>query len=428
MEFTHSALVVGGGIAGLSAALGMAKQGWKVTIVEGRNRLGGRIFSSQSQGRHFELGAEFIHGRPRVLWDAIKRAGLSTTEVPDKHWVPARPGELQQQDVWGEIEQVFERMDRGQPDQSFADFIHPQRLPRQIRQHAIDFVEGFNAADQHRIGVQGLAAAQEASDRIEGERAFRIHGGYTRLLGPIQAGLQEQGVKFVLGATVKVLHWRPHHVTAEFILNNRRQVLSADVAVITLPLGLLKAEAVQFEPRLNEKEDAIQAMEFGDVTKVILRFRTRFWPEARFGFIHSQDEWLPVWWSNEDEHIITGWAGGPKAERLSREEPAFVQERALEALAKIFGESIDRLRELLLEVHYHNWRADPFSLGAYSYLPVNGLELPNILARAEAETLFFAGEAMTDDFQFGTVHGAYQSGLRAVEEINSTILAVNSAR
>jgi monoamine oxidase len=230
----------------------------------------------------------------------------------------------------------------------------------------------------------------------------------------------------VIGATVKVIRWRAHQVAAEFLLHHRRQVLTADLAVITLPLGVMKAEAVQFIPPLTEKAEAVQEMEFGDVIKVVLQFRDRFWPEPHFGFIHSQDPWLPVWWSHPDEHVITGWVGGPKAERLSREEPAFLLERALEALANIFGEPVKRLRELLVEFHHHNWHADPFSLGAYSYLPVNGLELSRILSRPESETLFFAGEAMSQDHQFGTVHGAYRSGLRAAEEVGSTILVVGS--
>jgi monoamine oxidase len=238
-----------------------------------------------------------------------------------------------------------------------------------------------------------------------------------------ESELRKQGVRILAGAVVKTIQWRPRHVTVQLMLNHRRQVLSGDIAVLTLPLGVLKTETVPILPGLPEKEQAIQAMEFGDVTKVVLRFRTRFWPEAHFGFVHSQDDRLPVWWSNPEADVITGWAGGPKAERLSREDEMFVQSSALEALARIFDEPTARLRDLLLEFHHHNWRTDPFSAGAYSYLPVEGLELPQVLGRPVADTLFFAGEATSTDYQLGTVHGAFESGLRAAREAMSVALA-----
>jgi monoamine oxidase len=81
-----------------------------------------------------------------------------------------------------------------------------------------------------------------------------------------------------------------------------------------------------------------------------------------------------------------------------------------------FGISEPRLRELLISAHTHNWSSDPFTLGAYAYLPVGGLVLQQTLARPVDDTLYFAGEA-TSVGHIGTVHGALDSGHRAAREI-----------
>jgi monoamine oxidase len=416
MNSSCSALVIGGGVAGLSAALELSRHGCRVTLLEARHRLGGRIFSRRSRGVDFELGAEFIHGKPKAFWDMLESAGFEITEVPEQHWQPTGAGGLGERNVWKDLEAVFTRMKSDAPDQSFSDFIHALNVPTTLRGEAIDFVEGFNAADQHKIGVHGLMAADEASDEIEGDRAFWIKEGYGQVITWLESELKKQSARVIQGAIVKNLQWRPHHVTAEFTLDHRRQALSGDIAVITLPLGVMKSETVSILPRLPEKEEAVQTMEFGDVTKVVLRFSSRFWPQPHFGFIHSPEDWLPVWWSHPSEDVITGWVGGPKSERLNQEDESFVRTCALQALSRIFHKPLGTLRELLLEFHHHNWRIDPFSRGAYSYLPIRGLQLPQVLSRSEAETLFFAGEATSSDYQLGTVHGAFESGLRAARE------------
>src|SRR4051812_31263402 len=417
MGSQQTALVIGGGISGLAAALELSKNGWQVTMVEARPRLGGRVLSRKNHGMDVELGAEFIHGRNEALWNLIESAELKTAEVPDEHWVPEAPGKLEKHDVWSDIEKIFSRIATRQPDQTFADFISSQSIPTHLRELAIDFVEGFNAADHHAIGVHGLAAAEESSEEIEGDRSFRIVGGYGLLVNFLESQLTRANIRLVRNAIVKRIVWHPHAVTAHVSIDGRKEEFGGSVAIITLPVGVLKAGSVRFEPSLPEKEQVVHEFQFGNVTKVVLKFRSPFWPEPNFGFIHSQDEWLPTWWSHEDEHAIVGWAGGPKGARLTVHEDRFIQQRALETLTRILDDQT--IPSLLVEFHHHNWKSDPFAKGAYSYLPVNGLDLPRALGACVENTLFFAGEATAIDYQLGTVHGALESGLRAAHEVCS---------
>jgi monoamine oxidase len=109
-----------------------------------------------------------------------------------------------------------------------------------------------------------------------------------------------------------------------------------------------------------------------------------------------------------------GWVAGRKAETLVDLSPEVFREKGLEILKNFFGKC-----EEPVDFQFHNWRSDKNIGGAYSYIPVNGLDLPKLLAAPIEETLFFAGEATAMDAQMGTVSGALESGLRAAREVLS---------
>ena len=174
----------------------------------------------------------------------------------------------------------------------------------------------------------------------------------------------------------------------------------------------------------------------------MLRFRERFWEKlalhspdhrapdtfADLGFIHYPDAPLSNWWTQLHVRapILVGWCGGADTKRLltnkelatEKLSPDAVLHEALRSLQLIFHVSESRLRELLISSHLHDWTSDPFSRGAYAYLPVNGLAAQQALAQPVDNVLFFAGEA-TCVGHIGTVHGAIASGLRAANEILS---------
>ena len=94
-----------------------------------------------------------------------------------------------------------------------------------------------------------------------------------------------------------------------------------------------------------------------------------------------------------------------------------LRDRSLTALSHIFAVSKSFLETALVDFYTHNWAKDPFSLGAYSYIPVGGLDAQAALSAPEENTIYFAGEAANTAGHHGTVHGAIQSGLRAAQLI-----------
>jgi monoamine oxidase len=285
-------------------------------------------------------------------------------------------------------------------------------------------VEGFHAAHAGRIGTQALVRAEAAAER-DGTRQFWLTNGYTALLDWFSETLSQREVSILLNTSVSAIRWRRGLVNVLAKTPNGPRTFTAEQAVITLPLGVLQAsgpDGVAFEPALEDKARAVSGLAMGNVVKLTLEFRERFWPTENFGFIHSANLLFPTWWSDKRGPLLTAWAGGAQADKVDSEllaksgSQALVQ-HATRELSEVFQTDISKIDKLLAGVHLHNWRKDPFSGGAYSYTPTRMIEMPNLLASPVAETLYFAGEATDSSGEQGTVHAALASGKRAAREL-----------
>jgi monoamine oxidase len=281
-----------------------------------------------------------------------------------------------------------------------------------------------------------LIAANEAEDQVGGHHSFRVPAGYETVLQRLAEQAKEHGAILKLNAVVREIHWSRNNVEVSCASGERQQRFAASRAVITLPLGVLQERskangAVQFVPALpDEKQRAISDIPMGPVVRIVLVFRERFWEGldlsgtsanedlSQLGFIHCPEATIPTWWSLLPLRapVLVGWTGGTRAEKLASMSEAECISEAVRSLKKIFRVSEMSLRKGLLQSYSHNWNKDPFSRGAYAYLPVAGLEKQQELARPVQSTIFFAGEA-TSVGHIGTVHGALESGQRAAQEI-----------
>ena len=117
--------------------------------------------------------------------------------------------------------------------------------------------------------------------------------------------------------------------------------------------------------------------------------------------------------------IITGWAAARCAERLTGMAEGHIVDQALDSLSALLQMKKSDVHSQLAAAHFHDWNADPYSLGAYSYVKVGGEGCQKTLGAAVERTLFFAGEATDVSGHNGTVHGAIASGKRAAAEVLS---------
>ena len=440
MEDSANILIVGAGAAGLVAACELSRAGLKVIVLEARDRIGGRINTHHDAGSSvpIELGAEFVHGRPREMLSLIERAQLDLQEVPNRHWQLHNRVLIKSNEFWSELEDLTEQMKRVRgTDQSFADFLRAYDSngnANEVKSIATLYIEGFHAARVERISVLGLNKTNEAADQIDGDRQFRISEGYAALAQWLQDQATTQGTSFRLNTIVEEVRWQPGHVKLISKSNGNIQQYQAARTLITLPLSILQdtTGAFRFVPEIPEKRSAAQKLAMGHVVKTVFRFREPFWENINLptkdgepaslkelAFIHAPSEAMPTWWTTLPVRapMIIGWCGGSRAEGLLVESDHTVMDSALESLSRIVGMPRKGIEDLLEESYMQNWQRDPFSLGAYSYIPLNGLSAPHELAAPIDNTLFFAGEATNTEGHHGTVHGALATGSRAAKEI-----------
>ena len=200
--------------------------------------------------------------------------------------------------------------------------------------------------------------------------------------------------------------------------------------VIALPLGVLHSGEVKFVPQLPQSVSEILSphgpIRMGSALRFTMVFRERFWEHlapqpamSQLSFLIGTGFLPRVWWTPypEQSNSLTGWVGGPQTAKLDGLSAGELAERGCSTLAEIFGLNTEHLRTMLTGCFMHDWSADPFSQGAYSYIAKGGLYAPGVLAEPISETLYFAGEHTATDGHWGTVHAALGSGLRAAGQI-----------
>lgn len=423
-------LVIGAGAAGLVATAELTRAGLDVVLLEARERLGGRIFTVRDSACEvpLELGAEFVHGRPPEIARFVQQGALDLREAVGEDFC-LRSSSIVPCDFFAEVEGLLSRMKGVRHEQSFDEFLsgYCPETPEEIRRWTRAYIEGFNAADASQVSVQSLLREAAAEEEIDGDRAFRVVGGYDHLVAKLIEGADRSHLTLHTSAVVRDIVWSPGRVEVRC---DDDRLFRARAAVVTLPLGVLQSGDVRFLPELRDKRRALAQLVMGQVMRVTLRFSERFWADAALArrlpaslselrFLFTLGEWFPTWWTPAPVHapVLTAWAPSERAEALSGQETHVIVDKALESLAWALPVDRSDLDELFEQAYVHDWQADPFSRGAYSYVRVGGLEAQTTLAEPVEQTLFFAGEATETEGRHATVHGAIATGHRAAREI-----------
>ena len=427
-------IVIGAGAAGLVAAGDLLAAGLRVTLLEARDRVGGRIWTQRQPGVAvpIELGAEFIHGHAPVTESLLQATGTAIIEASGSHF-GLQNGELKPRDSFFEpIRAAMQASDALEHhDMSFDTFLDRHlsaALPPAEREYARMMAEGFDAADTSRASARAIVE-EWTGDTIGTAPQSRPGGGYESLLTALMGRLSGEHLRLQLLSTVSRLRWSRHAVEVGGEFCGRPFTFNAARALIALPLGVLQqrppaAGAVHFTPELAQKRAALEGLASGPVVKLQLLFATSFWERPRqgryrdAGFFHAPEADVTTFWTPAPARapLLVAWAGGPRAQRLAAHAtPADIVRKALASLHPLFGQELDVAAELRAW-YYHDWQHDPLARGAYSYVTVGANEARAMLAQPLEDTLFFASEATAAE-EGGTVAGALESGSRAAREL-----------
>jgi monoamine oxidase len=432
-------IVLGAGAAGLAAANRLAGNGIDVTVLEARDRIGGRVWTVQPESLSVpvELGAEFMHGETPELDAVLRQARLRAVDIDGGRWTSRRGRLRQADDFWESLQRPLRRLrqDRDR-DRSFAQAIARMRgLTAFDRTLATMYVEGFNAAEGNRISERSLAEDASAADDVREQRIARVLEGYGSVIEALAAPVRD---RIRLGAIVTGVRWRPGRVAVDSRTRAGEPLprLHARAVIVTVPLGVLQLTrgtgAIDFDPPLTGVASMATKLVMGKVIRVALQFDRPFWMEKPFArrtgadrfhtmsFVQSMERLaFSVWWSSYPVRapLLVGWHGGQIPRALAAASSDEIVARAIESLATILGMSRRTVRRHVVAGFTHDWTLDPFSRGAYSYVAVNGTGASAGLARPVHDTIFIAGEHADRQDRNGTVHGAIASGQHAADRL-----------
>jgi monoamine oxidase len=412
-------LIIGAGVAGLMAARELSTAGTRVLVLEARDRLGGRVLTHHAAEGPVELGAEFVHGAVNATMGVVEEAGLRLREVGQgapRRAAARRVGT----DYFSAMDRLLGLASVGAADESFQQLVERVDLEPQIKAQGLRLVEGYHAADPARISVQALIRNTAADEAPGADRQFRFAEGYDSLVTAILERIDRGLCEVHSNVVVTAVDWRPKRVLVKTATGAE---FTAPRAIVTVPLGVLKAGAIHFTPALDGKAQALRVLEMGTAVRVSLCLGGEVWAaQDRFAtdaFVFTGEPPFPAWWvSNPPPFpVVTGWAGGPNGRALAGLSEAQRVQVALDALSVVLGMDRGTLHEGQRGGYSHDWHADPFSRGAYSYAAVGGSSAGEALGAPLDATLFFAGEATESDGQNATVHGAIASARRVAREV-----------
>ena len=413
-------IIIGAGMAGISAAHFLKAFGHEVEILEARDRFGGRIWTDREASYPIDLGAAWIHGtNQNPLIELADKFSVNTkvTDFEDSLVLDNSTAiskltlyfAFQKfESCMKEGEKILEETNRNLSLRELLDLVYKKKeLSAFEKKLFVLFERGLeneNAAELDKASAIGYFSESET---ITGPDLL-VYDGYDKILKGLLGN-----IKIYFKEVVKKIQYDKKGVNI-YTENNSFQ---SELAVVTVPVGVLQKKKIIFEPSLpKEKEEAISKIPFGVFNKTILEFEEDFWNNDQTSFfqldnINKQRQDLilnlePVY----KKPILAFLYSGEKAKSLEKEKNSWKEIES--ELKSIFRKDIPKPKRTI----HTNWFSDPFSYGSYTYSARNMNELTTEYSKPLGR-LFFAGEGTHKEF-YSYVHGAYLSGLREAERIN----------
>ncbi|KAH9770520.1 polyamine oxidase 2 [Citrus sinensis] len=441
-----SVIVIGAGMAGVAAARALHDASFKVVLLESRDRVGGRVHTDYSFGFPVDLGASWLHGvcQENPLAPVISRLGLPLYRTSGDNSV-LYDHDLESRVLKTVVVSLIQAnlcyalfdMDGNQVPQELVtktDKVREEHDEDMSIQRAISIV--FDRRPELRFfehvssSLPGISLQRKLLDLLKLVLTCRLEGlAHKEELLPGGHGLMVRGYLPVINTLAKGLDIRLGHrvtkITRHYIgvkvTVEGGKTFVADAVVVAVPLGVLKARTIKFEPRLPDwKEAAIDDLGVGIENKIIMHFDKVFWPNVEFLGVVSDTSYGCSYFLNL--HKATGHCvlvympAGQLARDIEKMSDEAAANFAFTQLKKILPDASSPIQYLV-----SHWGTDANSLGSYSYDTVGKSHDLYERLRIPVDNLFFAGEATSMSYP-GSVHGAFSTGLMAAEDCRMRVL------
>jgi monoamine oxidase len=409
MSTDWDVVIIGGGAAGIAAARRLATSGLSTLLLEAAQRIGGRAHTVHVAEHALDLGCGWLHSADRNSWVGIAEASGFAVERRRSAWNQQYRDlgfSPEDQDAADEAYAAWHsrlRSDQPQSDCA-ADALEPGGMWNGYLQALSGYISG---AGLEQLSIADYLAYDTASTRHN----WRVPDGY----GTLIAATLPSAVALRLATPVEAISLEAAGVS----IATRAGRINARTVILTVSTAVLIGGLIKLPAELDEWRHDAAGLPLGRNEKLFLEIvgASPFEPETHVIGDPRNSRTGSYYIRPFGRAVIEGFFGGEGAEVLAEHGPAAGFAYAIDELAALFGSDVRRsLRPLAVS----KWSRMDHIGGGYSYALPGRAEARVTLARPFDDRLFFAGEA-THRHDFSTAHGAYQSGVRAADEVMTAL-------
>jgi monoamine oxidase len=409
-------VIIGGGIAGLTAAMTLNKANIPNCILEARERLGGRAYTeSKTFGVPYDHGATWYHSANiNPLLQQVRSHAFDIVDDNAKETVLFMDGKEATQAQYDALEKSLEKIsyqvDYGNETYEKAghDLAIGEVIPIENRTDYI--AHAMTGALEQGVETYHLSLYDKFQQKDTADEALAKEGcGYSAVK------TLSEGAQVYLGTPVRHVNW----VSSDIVVTTDIGPVHARAVIVTVPPILIGEKRIRFDPPMPpEKWMSIKTLPMGLVDKVAFSFESGYMKGIKPNTVAliQNNENGPVWRFHlrpQGQDLAVGYIGGRHAKVLNQQPPTDVKRAGLGALMSAFG---GELKNHVVASHYTNWLSDPWSHGSFTCSRVGANYSRTLFAKSLSRRLFFAGEACSIEWS-GQLTGAYLTGIDAAKEV-----------